>query len=583
MADKENLDNKKADASGTDSGSIRLDNASAHADLGGGVVDPKLNDSSEAFSDKNSKIEKLDNDLAGLQDDIDNIKKDINYMKNKDKNKHTKKEIPELFSIDSIGNNTTDGLSNIEKKTGLESSLLEDPDSVVIKPVQEYYDEYYPRYIKEARFRDNVHKTLNLGSFKKLGLSFSKSLSKKSYQKKAGNIVKQYADHVVKDLQDYKLALEIKWEEQELKKAEEEASIIQKKYNNLLAEKSAAERELKKLKEEKENIMKDINSKYEKNIQILESDKKKKITNLEKKLDVDAIVEENVKKIITTNNILKKNDDGSLKYDESILEKKLEDVCLKEVIEGMEKEGNFGFMSKLKFTYSSFADRWDVIEDISELTNIDLVKSIIYSRSKGYMYPVYPFLVTGKPGQQKEKVRGSITSGICTDVSTSMLGNYRFEMAQKTSLALRSVMRKLNPLNETYLSYFSSTFSEVSSIGLYREVKPDGNTMMHYAIDWFIDKLKDAGPSIAILITDGAPSDIPETFASAARLKQFPNIHLRIYLIDGNYETRETVKKIGSAAGPLTKFVPVASKDLGGSAIKDLNGAIGELSYTNTL
>jgi len=89
--------------------------------------------------------------------------------------------------------------------------------------------------------------------------------------------------------------------------------------------------------------------------------------------------------------------------------------------------------------------------------------------------------------------------------------------------------------------------------------------------------LSDSGPSIAYLITDGDPNHLEETVASAKKFTNHPNVMLRIFLIDGNKETEGKIRKIGRAAGPPTKVIPVKNYQLSGGVIRDVAKAISEM------
>jgi hypothetical protein len=155
-----------------------------------------------------------------------------------------------------------------------------------------------------------------------------------------------------------------------------------------------------------------------------------------------------------------------------------------------------------------------------------------------------------------------------------MTDSGRFKVAQKTTLAMHALMRRMNPRNNTYLSEYNYAVHERTTADLMTKVKPDGGTNTHLALDWLIRKLEDSGPALAYLITDGEPNYVDEAVNSAKRFQQHPHLKLRIFLIDGNIRTEKIVRLIGRAAGPETKVIPVSNYQLAGGAIRDISTAI---------
>jgi len=158
--------------------------------------------------------------------------------------------------------------------------------------------------------------------------------------------------------------------------------------------------------------------------------------------------------------------------------------------------------------------------------------------------------------------------------------NQRWEIAQKTTLALHSLMRKLNPKNNTYLACYDNVITPATTAQMMRELRPNGGTETDRALYWMRDVLKDSGPSIGYLLTDGAPNS---TSAAIEAAKEFRNtqIMLNIFLIDGNYDTESITREIGKAAGDRTRVIPVTNYQLATGAIKNIDEVIREMYTIN--
>ncbi len=238
------------------------------------------------------------------------------------------------------------------------------------------------------------------------------------------------------------------------------------------------------------------------------------------------------------------------------------------------QEGASGFMASVKNSYDGLIAYYAEIDELSELPNVEWRQSIAYSRAHGYRYPQFPYLISGKTDDSSSRGRASIDTALSLDISGSMRDDGRFSVGQKTALALSALMRRMNPRNNTYLSVFNYHLEPVTSLKLLREVKPDGGTLTELALEWLIGTLKDSRPSIAYLMTDGRPNNIEATVMAARKFRDYPNILLRIFLIDGDAESEEIIRQIGRAAGPSTKVIPVKNYQLPSGLIKEISQAI---------
>ena len=111
----------------------------------------------------------------------------------------------------------------------------------------------------------------------------------------------------------------------------------------------------------------------------------------------------------------------------------------------------------------------------------------------------------------------------------------------------------------------------------FEAVQANGGTSTDLAIDWLINTLKDRGPSIAYLISDGAPNDANLAITKASRFKEFSHIKLRLYLIDGDKETEEITRRLGLAAGRGTKVTCIKNYELADGVIKDIDACLSEM------
>ncbi len=445
-----------------------------------------------------------------------------------------------------------------------------------ILPLEEYIALFTKRYHEEEAFKQIVHNYLDIGSFKRIGWGIGKAFNKKWYAKKQEGVILTYATRIRNALEKAQLLkgdlARLEEEEKELLDAEKAA----KEIKNVVKEK---ERDYAQAEEERRKKISFAHTLYsgkqEKEKELLA----KRSEEIRIRTNAAAIVKETLQEHLKRSELIKVEDDGTLSFDENLIANRLEDIFLDEIVEEIERDDGAGFLSKVMSTFGGVIAYFAPVEDLSEIPNIDWVQSIIYSRTKGYDKPQFPFFVAGK-GEDRAKT--SIDTALALDVSGSMRNNDRYGVAKKTTLALRALMRKTNPLNETILACFNDSLHETTSAELMKKNYCDGGTATDKALNWLLDTLKDKGPSIAYLVTDGYPESgegniLNRCIDAAKRFTQYPYVKLRIFLIDGDSESKRIVKLIGEAAGPGTKFVPVQNYQLASGIIKDVNSAIGEM------
>jgi len=448
------------------------------------------------------------------------------------------------------------------------------PKLPTVLELVDYKLRFNDRYHNEDSFQEIVHDYLDLTVFQRTGLFFGKRLFKGWYERKTDGMVETYAVQVreglltARDLMEQQLLEDqledvVEDQEEELLEVKSEFEQADNEYSQVRSESEQAKTEL----------VNEVSSDYEERKKELE-DKKIEVVNM---ATAKQIVSTQVKKNIENSDLVQVDERGNLKFDEEKIVEVLEDMFLDEIIEGIEKEDGTGFYSKIKSDFEGLVSYYEQIQNLSDLHKVNWTMSTVYSRTRGYNKAVFPYLMVGQ-GEGFKKAKASIDTATSLDTSGSMQYNNRLTIAKKTTLSINALMRRLNPNNNTYLSHYGSVLREITSAELLRKIEPAGLTRTDKALNWLVDKLADSGPSIANLVTDGLPegcSNIVKRCEEAAeRFRDHPYIMLRIYLIDGDDQTENIIRKIGRAAGENTKFVPIKNYELGGSVIRNIHQAI---------
>ncbi len=459
------------------------------------------------------------------------------------------------------------------RKENLEKLITEQEYEEVL-PLEQHIVHFSERYNEEKQFREIVHNYLKLGGFKKAVLSIEKKLLPSRYSKKTDILVQGYAKKIREDLIK---AAEVKKELLELKKVADELENKAGGINDTKGLQQTTYQQHQEAVINKDSAIKQAGNDTYAKIKGEEERSVKEIEDVKRLTDAEDMAKKKLKDLIVSSPLIKSDERGALSFDEQKICEKLEDIFLKEIIEGIEKEdGNTGFVARVKTAYSGLISHYDVIEDLGELPDTDWIESTIFSRTKGYRAPAFPYLITGKY-EKRAKGKVSIDTAIALDSSSSMDENNRFVVAKKTALATSSLMRKLNSKNKTYLSHFNGGVYPVTSSDLIRSVNPYNGTATELALGWLLNTLADSGLSIAYLITDGYPNSLDATIAAAKNFRNYSNMLLRIFFIDGEKESEKNIRMIGEAAGPATKVVPVKNYQLSGGVIRDISKAIGEM------
>lgn len=440
--------------------------------------------------------------------------------------------------------------------------------------LDEYVARFSHRYTTEKVFRIIVHNYLDLGGFQRLGISFAKTFLRSRYRKKTAAVVSAYAQKIREDL------LSVQKMKQEMYTLEEVATDLDNAARDVQTttqQHNAANEEDKTATQKRDSAVQEI----ERQAADLRARENARAAaeqqEIERRTDAAMIVKEKLQENLKNSSLVQVDEDGRLQFDEQRICEKLEEIVLSDVIQDIEREdGRSGFVTTLKAAYNGVVDYYDVLEDLDELAEVEWIQSTILSRTRGYRIPVFPYLITGKP-EKKEKGKASIDTAIALDTSESMNENNRFAIGQKTCMALKALMRRLNPQNETFLAHYNGQVYPVTTAELLRSVHPYNGTRTELALDWLIQTLSGRGMSMAYLISDGDPNNLNATVEAAKTFQHHPYILLRIFLIDGNKETEENIRKIGKAAGPLTKVVSVKNYQLSGGVIRDVAAAMGDM------
>ena len=445
-------------------------------------------------------------------------------------------------------------------------------DQTALPPeVEQYVDQFSRRYREEKVFRELVHRYLGLSPVKRLGLSLGSALAAGWHRRRTDELIRRYAFKVHQAME---AARNLPREEAELQRAEQalhersdEAACsarsrehAESSYEALVAgqdrERESVEAELALARAGADQALREASE------------------AVAEQTDLQQVVKSKLQQQLQDSPYITVGDDGVARFDDQVLERRLEELFLQEIVEDIEAQTGSGFMAGLGEAYDGVISHWAEMEDLSELSEVDWVQSLIYARTRGYRTPRYPYLITGKFEGPRPT---SIDSAISVDTSLSMSENNRMEVARKTALATRALMRRLNPANQTFLSHFSRELNEVTSGDFVKIVKPKGGTRTELALEWLLEKLGGRGPAMAYLITDGEPSWPDRAIDTAARFTDHPEILLRVFLVDGDPHAQRIVREMGNAAGERTRVIPVTAEELPGGVIQDVAVVIDEM------
>lgn len=455
--------------------------------------------------------------------------------------------------------------------SGSGDTTKQDPE---LPPLEKYTEKFRERYSNEEAFRNLVHKYLGIKGLRKAKLGISKVFFPSWYRSQAETLINEYALRIREELA---VALEARKELLALKKVEQELVQEASRIETQTEEAKGTAVEYSALSQQRDEAVRGIESQADSRL----SEERSRVEGQKERVvqltDSTQLVQSKVRAHIMNSPLVKIDELGNLAFDEQKMMDKLEDVFLNEIIEGIEAEEGRGFIGRTKSTFEGLIAYWDEIEELSELNLVDWVQSAILSRTRGFRIPTFPYLAVPKYTQEKKLGRTSIDTAVIVDASESMAHRGRWAAAQKTTLATHALMRKLNPRNVTHLAVYNGNVTQVSSKDIMCNVQPYNGTQTDLALQWLLEKLKNSGPSLAYLVTDGLPNDVGAAAAVAKKFADVPYIKLRIFLIDGSEESEAAIRSIGNAAGRGTKVIPVKNYEFAGGMIKDISKALGEM------
>jgi uncharacterized protein with von Willebrand factor type A (vWA) domain len=339
---------------------------------------------------------------------------------------------------------------------------------------------------------------------------------------------------------------------------------------------------LQKTRSERDQEIWDIRQEYGSQKQEVEQQVEISKQEITENTDAKSFVKDALKQQIKATQLIEQSSDGRFQYDDTALSHRLEDVLYEDVLDALDEGGNTGFRARIEALWDGLVNYWGELESIDELVNMDVPESLIYSKTMGYDSIQYPFIVVGKGGMIE--ARTSLDSATAIDFSSSMGYNDRDIIAKETGLAYNGMMRRLNPNNNSYIAIFNDWLREVSSADLIKNISPEGITRTDLALEWMLEKLAPQGIGVANLITDGEPyhhyMDVVEACIDiASRYRDFPHIYLRIFLVDGNEKTESIIRRIGEAAGPSTKVIPIKNYELKEGVFLNFADTLSDMYY----
>lgn len=450
-----------------------------------------------------------------------------------------------------------------------EQDSLEERISGVLPTLEEFTLRFSRRYHLEKTFQKMVHSYFRLSGLKKGAMATARALHLPWYKSETDRIIGRYATLVYEAATK---ARDVERKVQELKNAEQARQAHESEIEALHANEQDISARLYRTEEEWRQAINEANSEFSSKVRQEDQAVGEVTKEILEKTDANAVARGKIRDIIANSPLVSSNGDR-LEFDEQAIMSRLEQIALNEIIEGIEAETRTGFMGRLRASYGDLITYWSEIEDLSELANVDWLQSTVYSRTQGYKVATFPFLVTGK---SETRAKASVDTAMSVDVSGSMRERGRMAAAVKTAMAMNALMRQLNPGKEAYFSIYSNSLRPVTTKEL-RSISPDGSTHTERALEWLLDTLKDRGPGIAYLITDGRPNELKPSVKAAQQFQKYPYILLRVFLIDGDEAAQENIRQIGRAAGRYTRVLEVDSTRLGSGVIGDFAKSIGEM------
>jgi hypothetical protein len=450
--------------------------------------------------------------------------------------------------------------------------------------LEDYIERFSIRYDTEKRFRRAVNSYMRLKPARRFRIGISRLIAKPKYETRRTGLITEYAMKVLPDLEE---VIALQTEITELEQAEHNAQVQQETHKKATAAIAQVQAELSSVAETRQQEIGHLNIVYSKKAEEAKTQMLAEKQEIIDNLDPKRLAQTHLIAKLKQSSLLSEDEHGNLDFDEQMLVKALEELFLADIVKGIEqKTGRKGaFMGDLKRAYQEVVTHYDQIMSMGEMRRVNWPLSIIYSRTKGYSLPTFPYLISAKTQPVTRAGQLSVPVAISIDRSNSMNHNDRMTIAKKASMATVAALRKADSKAPVMLSAFDSTLEEMSSLQVWKTLKPSGWTHTYLALDWLLNSLgKYEGPSMAYLFTDGYPEgengqeyQTDMAIKAAKRFSDYPNVRLRIFLIDGDNQTKSIIRRIGNAAGPSTAVIPLSNYELEEGMIRNVKDTLHQM------
>jgi hypothetical protein len=446
-------------------------------------------------------------------------------------------------------------------------------------PIEIYIQKFTNEYKIDARFRKKVHDSMSLTKKQKFGLAFSKTFRHSRYEKDTKDMITSYAERVRNQARELYRVMQ---EQKQSKQTENQLTTIKQEVEAKKEETEKAQRAFDEISEKQRVETERIKAEFEARKAEAEKKKAEAEEALRIKTDAERIAKEKIKEHLMKNQSLK-YDGETVNFNEPVLLRKLEDLFLKEIVADIEGQtGKTGFLARVKKNYDMIMSYYGEMDDWSEISDVDIVESAITARAAGYRFPCrMEHFIVGKYRPKVKLVNGRVSVDTATviDYSGSMGEEGKYLVAQKVAGATCALMRKLSANNNNYIAVYNISLRELTFGDLMKTNNPKAGTKTELALEFILDKLKDKGPSIANLITDGLPNEIEPSVEAAKKFQRYPQIQLRIFLIGEDENAKQIIRQIGRAAGSSTRVIPVTRYNLATGVISDFENTFRKM-YT---
>src|SRR3989338_6336572 len=338
--------------------------------------------------------------------------------------------------------------------SSVETSL---PSQVQLLPLDEYVSRFYKRYKTEKVFQTIVHKYLGLGKVDKVKLGFGKMFRKEWYAQKTETLIHEYALKIRSSIEE---ALQVQQDLQQLEQANQQVSKVKTEVDTIQQQEQQQLQTYQAVVEQEQTAIQAVVQETESKKQAEQQRKQDLLIQIQQKPAAAEIIKQKLAEKLEASGYLKKDHSGNISFNESRIVDRLGEMFLNEIVQEIEDTDGRGFMNQVQTAYTGLISHWAELEDLIELPSVDWVQTIIYSRSKGYRVPQFPHYITGKAAEENQRIRVAkcVNAAMVVDSSGSMKENNRFEMAKKTVLGTRAMMRNLDNKNEIDIAHYQDKF-----------------------------------------------------------------------------------------------------------------------------